>query len=80
MSMLTGRSTSHRATPSTSKSYNVQRDWVFEPKIFAELKYAQSIVLTYEGLNPLPPCYCSLKPYFLDSNTTYFEQLAKGQI
>lgn len=80
VSMLTGRSTSHRATVSTSKSYNVQRDWVFEPKIFAELKNAQSIVLAYDGLNPLPPCYCYLKPYFLDSNTTYFEHLAKGQI
>ena len=80
VSMLTGRSTAHRATISTSKSYNVQRDWVFESKIFAELKNAQSIVLAYDGLNPMPPRYCYLKPYYLDPNTTYFEQLAKGEI
>jgi hypothetical protein len=80
VSMLTGKATAHRATISTSKSYNVQRDWVFEPKIFAELKNAQSIVLAYDGLNPLSPSYCYLKPYYLDPNTTYFEQLEKGQL
>jgi hypothetical protein len=53
---------------------------VFEPKVFAELKNAQSIVLAYDGLNPLPPCYCYLKPYYLDPDTTYFEQLAEGQL
>ena len=80
VSMLTGRATAHRAAISTSKSYNVQRDFVFEPKVFAELKNAQSIVLAYDGLNPLPPCYCYLKPYYLDPNTTYFEQLAEGHL
>ncbi len=80
VSMLTGKATSHHATLSTSKSYNVQRDWVFEPKVFAELKNAQSIVLAYDGLNPIPPCYCYLKPHYLDPNTTYFEQLERRQI
>lgn len=80
VSMLTGRAAAHRAAISTSKSYSVQRDWVFEPKIFAELKNAQSIVLAYDGLNPLPPCYCYLKPYYLDPDCTYFEQLAEGQL
>jgi argonaute-like protein implicated in RNA metabolism and viral defense len=78
--VLTGRATAHKATISASKSYNVQRDWVFEPKIFSELKNAQSIVLAYDGLNPLPPTFCYLKPYYLDPNETYFEQLAKGAI
>ena len=80
VSILTGRATAHRAAISTSKSYGVQRDWVFEPKVFAELKNAQSIVLAYDGLNPLPPCYCYLKPYYLDPDTTYFEQLAEGHL
>ena len=80
VSMLTGRATAHRATIATSKSYSVQRDWLFEPKVFTELKNAQSIVLAYDGLNPLPPCYCYLKPYYLDPDTTYFEQLEAGQL
>ena len=80
VSVLTGRATAHRATISTSKSYNVQRDWVFEPKIFSELKNAQAIVLAYDGLNPMPPSFCYLKPYYLDPNVTYFEHLAKGAI
>jgi hypothetical protein len=31
---------------------------VFESKVFSELKNAQSIVLAYEGVNPLPESYC----------------------
>jgi hypothetical protein len=78
--MLTGRATSHRATLSTTKSYSSQVHPAFEPKVFTELKNAESIVLAYDGTNPLPPSYCYLKPYHLDKNTTYFEQLAKGEL
>lgn len=80
VSVLTGLATAQRASIGASKGYSVQRDFVFEPKIFAELKNAQAIVLAYDGLNPLPPSYCYLKPYYLDKNTTYFEQLAQGEI
>ena len=65
---------------SASKSYNVQRDFVFEPKVFAELKNAQAIVLAYDGFNPHPPTFCYLKPHFLDPNTSYFEHVAQGAI
>ena len=80
VSVLTGLATAQRASIGASKGYSVQRDFVFEPKIFAELKNAQAIILAYDGLNPRPPSYCYLKPYYLDRNTTYFEQLAKGEI
>ena len=33
-----------------------------------------------DGSNPHPPSFCYLKPYYLDQNTSYFEQLAKGAI
>jgi hypothetical protein len=80
VSMLTGQATAHRATVGTSKGYNLQRDFIFEPKIFTELKNAQSVVLAYDGLNPWPPSYCYLKPYYLDPNMSYFEQLVKGEL
>ncbi len=80
VSVLTGRATAHKATISTSKSYNLQRDWVFEAKVFTELKNAQSIVLAYDGVNPLAASYCYLKPYYLDPDKSYFRQLADGQI
>ena len=80
VSVLTGRSTAHRATISTSKTYNLQRDWVFESKIFGELKNAQAIVLAYDGVNPQPASYCYLKPYYLDPNKSYFEQFDDGEI
>ena len=78
VSLLTGRAAAHRTTLSTSKSYSLQRDFVFEPKIFSELRNAEAIVLAYDGLSPIPPTFCYLKPYYLDPNVTYFEQCAKG--
>src|SRR3989442_12082739 len=61
-----------------TKSYSSQMHPTFEPKVFTELRNAQSIVLAYDGLNPLPPTYCYLKPHYLDKDRTYFEQLAKN--
>jgi hypothetical protein len=80
VSVLTGRAAAQRTMISASKSYNVQRDFVFEPKVFAELKNAQAIVLAYDGFNPHPATYCYLKPYFLDPNTSYFEHVAQGAL
>jgi hypothetical protein len=80
VSMLTGRAVAHRATLAATKGYSVQRDFTFEPKVFSELKNAQAIVLAYDGFDPHPPTFCYLKPYYLDPNISYFEQLAKGAI
>ncbi|HWB83481.1 MAG TPA: type IV secretion system DNA-binding domain-containing protein [Bryobacteraceae bacterium] len=80
VSMLTGKATAHRSNLSTSKSYQSQMLPVFEPKVFSELKNAQAIVLAYDGLNPLPPTYCFLKPYYLDPDTTYFQQVEEGRL
>lgn len=80
ISILTGRATAHRATLSTSKSYNTQTLPTFEPKIFSELRNAQAIVLAYDGLNPLPPTFCYLKPHYLDPDVSYFGHLAAGRI
>ena len=80
VSILTGRATAHRATLSTSKSYNTQMLPTFEPKMFSELKNAQAIVLAYDGLNPLPPTFCYLKPYYLDPDISYFDHLDAGRI
>jgi hypothetical protein len=80
VSVFTGRSAAHRSTIGASKGYSVQRDFVFEPKVFSELKNAQAIVLAYDGLNPWPPTYCYLKPYYVDPNTGYFTQLVQGSL
>ena len=80
VSVLTGRATAGKATLSASKAYHIHRDFTFEAKVFAELKNAQAIVLAYDGLNPHPPSYCYLKPYYLDPNRSYFEQLARGEL
>jgi hypothetical protein len=78
ISLLTGRAISHRANLTASKSYYPQSDFRFDTKTFTELKNAQSVVIAYDGFNPMPPAFCYLKPYFNDPNKSYFQQLEEG--
>jgi hypothetical protein len=80
VSILTGKTVSHRANITASKSYNTQTDFRFDMKTFTELRNAQAIVVAYDGVNPIPPTFCYLKPYYNNPNTTYFEQLAAGEL
>lgn len=80
VSWFSSNAYSDKSTVSTSKSINVQRDFVFDVNVFAQLKNAQSIIIPYDGINSLPPCYCYLKPYYLDPNISYFEQIEKGML
>jgi hypothetical protein len=67
-------------TFTASKSYNTQTDFRFDMKTFMELRNAQSVTIAYDGLNPIPPTFCYLKPYYNDRNKSYFEQLAAGEL
>jgi hypothetical protein len=80
VSMLTSRPAAQRTTVSASKTYSLVLDYVFQPKIFAELQNAQAIVLPYDGLNPQPPTYCYLKPHYLDVHTSYFDHVTAGDL
>lgn len=80
VSLLTGRPSAGRSTVSAAKTYTLLLDYVFQPKVFAELKNAQSVLLAYDGLDPQPPTLCYLKPYYLDDNVSYFEHLRKGAL
>ena len=52
----------------------------FAPRVFTELQNAQAIVLPYDGLNPMPPQFCYLKPHYLDVQTSYFDHVARGAL
>jgi hypothetical protein len=80
VSLWTGKAMAHRANVTTSKSYNTQSDFRFDFKTFMELKNAQSVTLAYDGLNPQPPVFMYLKPYYNDVNNSYFRQLADGKL
>jgi len=80
VSMLTARPAAHRTTVSAAKTYQLTLDYVFQPKAFAELQNAQAIVLPYDGLNPLSPTRCYLKPYYLNPQTSYFAHVAAGAL
>jgi hypothetical protein len=62
------------------KTYSLSLEYVFQPKAFTELQNAQAIVLPYDGFDPLPPSRCYLKPYYLDPQTSYFEQRGAGAL
>lgn len=75
VSTLTGRALAHKAGVTVNKNYALTFRPIFEPKQFMELRNAQCIALAYDGVNPLPPQLCYLKPYYLDPDISYFEQL-----
>jgi len=78
--LLTGSATAARHSLSASKTYMVESDYVFQPRIFTELQHAQAIALPYDGLNPLPAQYCYLKPHYLDVQTSYFDHVTRGAL
>jgi hypothetical protein len=80
ISLLTGRATSNKQTLTASKTYAPSHDYIFPPRVFTELQNAQAIALPYDGLNPLPPQFCYLKPHYLDAQTSYFEHAARGAL
>jgi hypothetical protein len=80
VSLFTGKPLSHKANITASKSYNMQSDFRFDMKTFTELRNAQSVAIAYDGVNPMPPAFCYLKPYYNDPNKSYFQQLQEGAL
>lgn len=80
ISLLTGRPTAAKQTINASKSYAPHHEYIFSPRVFTELQNAQAIAVPYDGLNPMPPQFCYLKPHYLDVQTSYFEHLARGAL
>jgi hypothetical protein len=80
VSFLSGKSLSHKANITASKSYSPHHDLRFDTKTFMELRNAQSVIMAYDGMNPMPPMLCYLKPYYNDVNKSYFRQLADGEL
>jgi len=71
---LSGRTSSSKGSVSASKQYQKHAEPLFEEKVFFDLKNAQSIVVTFDGVSPLPPTYCYLKPDFLPITMSWFDQ------
>jgi hypothetical protein len=80
ISFLTGRATAAKHSLSASKTYMLESDYIFQPRVFTELQHAQAIAIPYDGLNPLPPQFCYLKPHYLDVQTSYFDHLGSGAL
>jgi TraM recognition site of TraD and TraG len=71
---LSGRTSASKGSVAAVKQYQKQKEPVFEEKVFFDLKNAQSIVIAFDGISPLPATYCYLKPDFLPITMNWFEQ------
>ncbi len=71
---LSGRTSSSKGSVSASKQYQKHKEPLFEEKVFFDLKNAQSVVVAFDGVSPLPPTYCYLKPDFLPTAMIWFDQ------
>jgi hypothetical protein len=80
ISLLSGRAAAPHHTLSASKSYAPHHEYIFSPRVFTELQNGQAIALPYDGMNPLRPQFCYLKPHYLDVQTSYFDHAARGAL
>ena len=82
VSLLTGRATAASNRRSrASKIYASNHDYVVSRRASSRsCRTRRPIVLPYDGLNPLPPQFCYLKPHYLDVQTSYFDHLARGAL
>lgn len=71
---LSGRTSSSKGSVSASKQYQKHKELLFEERVFFEMKNAQSIVVAFDGVTPLPATYCYLKPEFMPLSMTWFAQ------
>jgi hypothetical protein len=71
---LSGRTSSSKGSVSASKQYQKNKEPLFEEKVFFDLWNAQSVVVAFDGISPLPPTYCYLKPDFLPVTMSWFDQ------
>ncbi|WP_446741940.1 type IV secretory system conjugative DNA transfer family protein [Silvibacterium acidisoli] len=71
---LSGRTSASKGSVAAVKQYQKQKEPVFEEKVFFDLKNAQSIVVAFDGVSPMPATYCYLKPDFLPIAMNWFEQ------
>jgi TraM recognition site of TraD and TraG len=72
--MLSGRTSSSKGSVSASKQYQKHKEPLFDENVFFNLKNAQSVIVAFDGISPLPPTYCYLKPDFLPIEMTWFKQ------
>lgn len=71
---LSGRTSSSKGSVSASKQYQKHKEPLFDENVFFELKNAQAVVVAFDGISPLPPTYCYLKPDFMPITMTWFDQ------
>jgi hypothetical protein len=78
VSFLDGKTAGTKSSVSTAKSYAVRQLERFPVRAFYGLKNAQAIVIAFDGVDPIPPCYCYLKPHWLPVEQSWWDQYEAG--
>jgi hypothetical protein len=78
ISALTGRHVAEKSSVSASKSISLRERDRFPQKAFYSLKNAQAIIIAFDGVNPVPPCYVYLKPWYLPIQESWWDQYERG--
>ena len=71
---LSGRTSSNKGSVSASKQYQKHKEPLFEERVFFELKNAQSIVVAFDGVSPLPAYLLLSEARLPAHHMTWFDQ------
>jgi hypothetical protein len=71
---LSGRTSSSKGSVSAAKQYQRHKEPLFEEKIFFDLRNVEAVAVAFDGIRPLKPTFCYLKPDFLPVDMTWFDQ------
>ena len=80
ISAIGGRHVAERSSVSAGKSISVRERDRFPEKAFYGLKNAQAIVMAFDGVNPIPPSYAYLKPWYLPVEESWWDQYQRGAL
>lgn len=79
-SLLSGSLLSDQSAVSESTSYTVTREFEFDEREIMSLKTFQAIARIFTGSEVLTPRKVYLKPYWLDPNASFFDQVRSGKL
>ena len=81
ISLLTGRATAAKQIAQRQQELRARpRAHLLAARLHRAAERARRSSLPYDGLNPLPPQFCYLKPHYLDVQTSYFDHVARGAL
>jgi hypothetical protein len=80
VSAITGNTHGDKASVTVSKSFSLREKDRFPMRAFYGLRNAEAIALAFDGVNPIPSSYLYLKPWYLPTDVSWFDQYERGML